>query len=145
MGSRNLTPKPEGSRPEGRSSGGFAGLDHKLYYSISEVAEMTGLKPYVLRFWEKEFPFLNPKKNRAGNRSYQQKDIDLINQIKHLLYDEGYTIEGAKSKLKTFRYEDEEAKLVSEKMRLKNLLMEVRREISELLGFLSDSKSSKVS
>jgi DNA-binding transcriptional MerR regulator len=141
MGSRNSTPKSEGSRPAER----IAGLDHKLYYSISEVAEITGLKAYVLRFWEKEFPFLNPKKNRAGNRSYQQKDIDLINQIKHLLYDEGYTIEGAKSKLKTFRYEDEEAKLVAEKMRLKNLLMEVRRELSELLGFLSDSKNSKVS
>jgi DNA-binding transcriptional MerR regulator len=141
MGSRNSTPKSEGSRPAER----IAGLDHKLYYSISEVAEMTGLKAYVLRFWEKEFSFLNPKKNRAGNRSYQQKDIDLINQIKHLLYDEGYTIEGAKSKLKTFRYEDEEARLVTEKMRLKNLLTEVRKELAELLGLLSDSKNSKVS
>jgi DNA-binding transcriptional MerR regulator len=124
MGSKNLTSK----------------LDHKLYYSISEVAEMTGLEPYVLRFWEKEFPLLKPKKNRAGNRSYQQKDIDLINQIKHLLYDEGYTIDGAKSKLKTLRYEDEEAKLVTEKMRLKNLLMEVRKELSELLKIVSGSE-----
>lgn len=121
MGSKNLTPK----------------LDSKIYHSISEVAEMTGLKPYVLRFWEKEFPFLKPKKNRAGNRSYQQKDIDLINQIKHLLYDEGYTIEGAKSRLGNLRHEDEEAKLVSEKMRLKNLLTEIRRELSELLKSLS--------
>jgi DNA-binding transcriptional MerR regulator len=129
MGSKNLTPKSEKSR--------LAGLDHKLYYSISEVAEMIGLEPYVLRFWEKEFSLLKPKKNRAGNRSYQQKDIDLINQIKHFLYDEGYTIDGAKSKLKTLRYEDEEAKLVTEKMRLKNLLMEVRKELSELLKTLS--------
>jgi len=132
MGSKNLTPKSEKAR--------FAGPDHKLYYSISEVAEMTGLEPYVLRFWEKEFPLLKPKKNRAGNRSYQQKDIDLINQIKHLLYDEGYTIDGAKSKLKTLRYGDEEAKLVTEKMRLKNLLMEVRKEISELLKIVSSSE-----
>lgn len=117
-------------------------LESKLYYSISEVAEMTGLKPYVLRFWEKEFPFLKPKKNRAGNRSYQQKDIDLINQIKHLLYDEGYTIEGARSRFKTLRYEDEEAKLVAEKMRLKNLLVEVKKELSDLLKILSDSKDS---
>jgi DNA-binding transcriptional MerR regulator len=124
MGSKNFTSK----------------LDHKLYYSISEVAEMTGLEPYVLRFWEKEFPLLKPKKNRAGNRSYQQKDIDLINQIKHFLYDEGYTIDGAKSKLKTLRYEDEEAKLVTEKMRLKNLLMEVRKELSELLKIVSTSE-----
>ena len=132
MGSKNLTPKSEKSR--------FAGPDHKLYYSISEVAEMTGLEPYVLRFWEKEFPLLKPKKNRAGNRSYQQKDIDLINQIKHFLYDEGYTIDGAKSKLKTLRYEGEEAKLVTEKMRLKNLLMEVRKELSELLKVVSSSE-----
>jgi DNA-binding transcriptional MerR regulator len=132
MGSKNLTPKSEKSRS--------AGLDHKLYYSISEVAEMTGLEPYVLRFWEKEFPLLKPKKNRAGNRSYQQKDIDLINQIKHFLYDEGYTIDGAKSKLKTLRYEDDEAKLVTEKMRLKNLLMEVRKELSELLKIVSSSE-----
>jgi DNA-binding transcriptional MerR regulator len=124
MGSKNFTSK----------------LDHKLYYSISEVAEMTGLEPYVLRFWEKEFPLLKPKKNRAGNRSYQQKDIDLINQIKHLLYDEGYTIDGAKSKLKTLRYGDEEAKLVTEKMRLKNLLMEVKKELSELLKIVSSSE-----
>ena len=121
MGSKNLIPE----------------LDSKLYYSISEVADMTGLKPYVLRFWEREFPFLKPKKNRAGNRSYQQKDIDLINQIKHFLYDEGYTIEGAKSKLKTLRYEGEEAKLVAEMMRLKNLLIEIRKELSELLKSLS--------
>ena len=121
MGSKNLTSK----------------LDSKLYYSISEVAEMTGLKPYVLRFWEKEFPLLKPKKNRAGNRSYQQKDIELLNQIKHLLYDEGYTIEGAKSRLKMLRSEDDEAKLVAEKMRLKNLLIEIRKELSELLKSLS--------
>jgi DNA-binding transcriptional MerR regulator len=112
-------------------------VSNKLYYSISEVAEMTGLEPYVLRFWEKEFPLLKPKKNRAGNRSYQQKDIDLINQIKHLLYDEGYTIEGAKSRLKTLRYDDE-AMLVVEKMRLQNLLMEIRRGLAELLKILSD-------
>ena len=90
-----------------------------------------------MRFWEKEFSFLNPKKNRAGNRSYQQKDIDLINQIKHLLYDEGYTIEGARSRLKVLRNEDDEAKLVAEKMRLKNLLMEIRKELTELLKSLS--------
>ncbi len=112
-------------------------LAEKMYYSISEVAEMNGLKPYVLRFWEKEFSFLKPKKNRAGNRSYQQKDIDLINQIKHLLYDEGYTIEGARSRLRSLRHEDDEAKLVTEKMRLKNLLMEIRKELTELLKTLS--------
>ncbi|NIM98928.1 MAG: MerR family transcriptional regulator [candidate division Zixibacteria bacterium] len=108
----------------------------KLYCSISEVAEITGVKAYVLRFWEKEFALLKPKKNRAGNRSYQQKDIDLVNQIKHLLYEEGYTIEGAKSKLKNLRRNDL-GPVVAEKMELQNLLAEIRKEISALLKILS--------
>ena len=108
----------------------------KLYYSISEVAEATGIKPYVLRFWEKEFGLLKPKKNRAGNRSYQQKDIDLINQIKHLLYEEGYTIEGAKSKLKSLKRDDKRPQ-VAEKMRLQSLLVEIRKELSALVEILS--------
>ena len=113
-----------------------ASTKEKLYYSISEVAKKTDVKPYVLRFWEKEFSHLKPKKNRAGNRSYQQKDIDLINQIKHLLYEEGYTIEGAKSKLKELKHDDLGA-VVAEKMRLQNLLVEIRKEISALLKILS--------
>ena len=113
-----------------------ASTNDKLYYSISEVAQLTGIKPYVLRFWEKEFAILRPKKNKAGNRSYQQKDIDLINQIKHLLYEEGYTIEGAKSKLKNFRHDDL-GPVVAEKMRLQSLLAEIKKEISALLEILS--------
>jgi DNA-binding transcriptional MerR regulator len=108
----------------------------KLYYSISEVAEITGVKAYVLRFWEKEFTLLKPRKNRAGNRSYQQKDIDLVNQIKHLLYEEGYTIEGAKSRLKNLRRNDL-GPVVAEKMELQNLLAEIRKELSALLEILS--------
>ena len=66
----------------------------KLYYSIKEVSELTKLKPYVLRYWESEFSQLKPKKNRAGNRTYKQNDIDLIIHIKTLLYDKKYTIKG---------------------------------------------------
>ena len=72
----------------------------KLYYSISEVSEVTGLKQYVLRYWETEFPQLNPNKNRAGNRTYKTNDIDLILEIKSLLYDRKFTIKGAKQYLK---------------------------------------------
>jgi DNA-binding transcriptional MerR regulator len=71
----------------------------KLYYSITEVAELTNVKPHVLRYWETEFKALRPKKNRAGNRTYRSSDIELIQNIKKLLYDEGYTIAGAKKKL----------------------------------------------
>ena len=72
----------------------------KLYYSIGEVSEMTGLKQYVLRYWESEFSQLNPSKNSAGNRNYRKSDIDLINEIKDLLYDRRFTIKGAKQHLK---------------------------------------------
>jgi DNA-binding transcriptional MerR regulator len=68
----------------------------KLYYSISEVSKLTGLEQYILRYWETEFEQLKPGKNRAGNRIYTNKDIKLILQIKRLLRDEKYTIEGAK-------------------------------------------------
>jgi len=72
----------------------------KLYYSIGEVSTVTELKQYVLRYWESEFPQLSPAKNRAGNRIYRDKDIELILFIKSLLYDRKYTIEGARQKLK---------------------------------------------
>jgi len=71
----------------------------KMYYSISEVAEMTGVKPHVLRYWETEFPSLRPKKNRAGNRNYRPKDIKAILVIRNLLYKEKFTISGARKKL----------------------------------------------
>jgi len=71
----------------------------KVYYSITEISELTKVKPHVLRYWESEFPVLSPRKNRAGNRVYQGKEIKLIFLIKHLLYEEGYTIAGAKKKL----------------------------------------------
>jgi len=72
----------------------------KLYYSIGEVSEITDLKQYVLRYWESEFSQLKPSKNSAGNRNYKKSDIDLINEIKGLLYNRRYTIKGAKQHLK---------------------------------------------
>tara|TARA_B100000029_G_scaffold409101_1_gene410572 strand:+ start:218 stop:622 length:405 start_codon:yes stop_codon:yes gene_type:complete len=72
----------------------------KLYYSIGEVSEITELKQYVLRYWESEFSQLRPAKNSAGNRNYRKSDIDLINEIKSLLYKRHYTIKGAKQYLK---------------------------------------------
>ena len=72
----------------------------KLYYSISEVSEITGLKQYVLRYWETEFLQLRPKKNKAGNRIYRSHDINTILEIKSLLYDRKFTIKGAQQHLK---------------------------------------------
>ena len=110
----------------------------KLYYSISEVSKITGLKQYVLRYWETEFPELHPAKNRAGNRIYRDKDIDLIKKIKSLLYDEKFTIEGARHKLR------EEEDFDNSQMRLhfglskpRKLIEEIRKEAEEVLGLLA--------
>ena len=109
----------------------------KIYYSISEVSDLTGIKPYVLRFWEKEFPILKPKKNRAGNRSYQLKDIDTINQIKHLLYDDGYTIEGARTRLKDSKQKKRGGSKQKENIRLKSILSDIKKELNEILKSIS--------
>ena len=71
----------------------------KLYYAIGEVSELTRLKAYVLRYWETEFSQLKPPKNRAGNRTYRQRDIDIILKIKDLLYNKKFTIDGARKML----------------------------------------------
>lgn len=79
----------------------------KAYYSIGEVCDLTGLKPHVLRYWETQFDVLSPTKNRAGNRVYRPKEIELILLVKHLLYEEKYTIEGANKRLLEMRKEGE--------------------------------------
>jgi DNA-binding transcriptional MerR regulator len=72
----------------------------KLYYSIGEVAEMFDVNTSLIRFWEKEFKIIQPKKNRKGNRMFTPKDIDNLQLIYHLLKERGYTIEGAKKKIR---------------------------------------------
>jgi len=69
------------------------------FFSIGEVCELTALKPHVLRYWESQFRFLSPTKTRAGNRAYQRREIEMIQLVKHLLYTERYTIDGARQKL----------------------------------------------
>jgi len=73
------------------------------FFSIGEVCDLTGLKAHVLRYWESQFRFLSPAKNRSGNRVYQRKEIELILLVKHLLYTEKYTIDGARQKLNDHR------------------------------------------
>jgi DNA-binding transcriptional MerR regulator len=83
----------------------------KLYYSISEVCGLTGLEQHVLRYWESEFPQLRPKKNRSGNRAYRTKEIKIIRYIKYLLYEEMYTIPGAKKKMADMNMADLDGQL----------------------------------
>jgi DNA-binding transcriptional MerR regulator len=114
--------------------------DKKTYYSISEVCEETLLEQHVLRYWETEFPQLRPKKNRARNRAYRLKDIKLIKYIKHLLYNEHFTIVGAKKKLsETSNYEIEtqmQLPLPIIKPADPNFAAILRKDIQEVLKIL---------
>ncbi len=73
------------------------------FFSIGDVCELTELKPHVLRYWESQFKFLSPAKNRSGNRVYTRREVELVMLVKHLLYTEKYTIEGAKQKVDEHR------------------------------------------
>lgn len=74
-------------------------IPEKLFFKIGEVCELVEVQPHVLRYWESEFPMLTPQKNRAGQRTYRRRDVELVMRIKQLLYEEGFTIAGAKKKL----------------------------------------------
>jgi DNA-binding transcriptional MerR regulator len=76
-------------------------IPNKLFFKIGEVCEITDTQPYVLRYWESEFPALAPAKNSSGQRIYRRKDIETVLRIKQLLYDEGFTIAGAKKRLES--------------------------------------------
>lgn len=116
----------------------------KLYYSISEVSRLTALEQYILRYWETEFEQLKPGKNRAGNRIYTNKDIKLILQIKQLLREEKYTIEGAKKILDELNFENvvsapkeaetDKKKIIPQKSYKKDL-----EDIKNLLLFIQSS------
>jgi DNA-binding transcriptional MerR regulator len=77
------------------------------FYSIGDVCNLTDLKPHVLRYWESQFRFLHPAKNRSGNRVYQRKEIELIMLVKQLLYEEKFTIDGARQKIDDYKKEGE--------------------------------------
>jgi len=119
----------------GKAAGKKSSSD-KLYYSISEVSRITGLQPYVLRYWEKEFSVLKPKKNRSGNRTYTEKDIELVNRIKHLRSKEKLTIAGARTKLMMKR-SSEQKTTMHNSARSKTLIGQIRKEVEDLLRFFS--------
>ena len=113
-------------------------IPDKLYFKIGEVSELLGVEPYVLRFWETEFPHLTPKKSGPGHRLYRRKDVELLLRIKHLLYEKRFTIEGARQ---TLQSEGRSPKARVSKRAQKELfpedpLPEIRRELSAILNLL---------
>jgi DNA-binding transcriptional MerR regulator len=105
------------------------------FYSIGEVCGLTDLKPHVLRYWESQFRFLNPAKNRSGNRVYKGREVELIMLVKHLLYTEKFTIDGARQRIDHYRRTGELR--VSARQALQaELAQEVRSTIEEAVAIL---------
>lgn len=109
-------------------------LPDKLFFKIGEVSSITGVKPYVLRYWEEEFDCIKPQKSNSRQRLYRRKDVETIIRIKGLLYDEKYTIAGAKIKL---RQKSDDGGGISQKLsRVEEILHSVRDEADGLAGWL---------
>lgn len=109
------------------------------FFAIGDVCQMTDLKPHVLRYWESQFRFLNPAKNRSGNRVYQRREIELIMLVKHLLYTEKYTIEGARQRIDEYRRTGNlkvEARVALQHETIQNL----RAELQDVLDLLDENK-----
>ena len=87
-------------------------IPEKIYFKIGEVCELVGVQAHVLRYWETEFPMLSPQKNRSGQRSYRRRDVEIALRIKQLLYEEMFTIAGAKKKLQAEMRETTKLKVV---------------------------------
>src|ERR1700678_3677504 len=100
-------------------------IPDKLFFRIGEVSEIVGVEPYVLRYWESEFPGLSPKKSSSGQRMFRRKDVDLLLNIKQLLYDKKFTIEGARKALQK----------PSEPV-VENPLPGIRKAVAEILQLL---------
>ncbi len=118
----------------------MAGIPDKLFFRIGEVSQLVGVKEYVLRYWESEFPGLSPRKSSSGQRMFRRKDVELLLRIKHLLYDQKFTIEGARKALQ----EKSKPAAARETKRSTqadlfgvNPLPEIRRQLSEILQLLS--------
>jgi DNA-binding transcriptional MerR regulator len=103
-------------------------IPNKLFFKISEVCEIVGVEPYVLRFWETEFPNFAPEKSKSGHRVYKRKDVENVLRIKELLYDRGFTIAGARKHLARSRG--------SRKEERDEVLARIRKELQDILTLL---------
>jgi len=115
--------------PDSAPSGGLAPIPAKRYFTIGEVGALCDIKPHVLRYWETEFPTLSPIKRRGNRRYYQRHDVLLVRQIKSLLYEHGYTIEGARARLEGGQAQ-QDARLSTQ------LIRQMRTELERILKVL---------
>ena len=117
-------------------------IPDKLYFKIGEVSQLVGVEPYVLRYWESEFPGLSPRKSNTGQRMFRRKDVEMLFHIKELLYEKKFTIEGARKALKSGKIdavvtEPESLKRQEELFPSTNPLPGIRQELADILKLLS--------
>lgn len=112
------------------------------FFSIGDVCGLTGLKPHVLRYWESQFKFLSPAKNRSGNRVYQRKEVELIMLVKHLLYSEKYTIDGARQKIDDHRKAGE-LRTVARAALDSQTVGSIEQDLKEILALLDGTQPNK--
>jgi len=113
-------------------------LPEKIYFKIGEVSEIVGVEPYVLRYWETEFEVLKPSKAPSRHRLYKKRDVELLLEIKRLLYSEGFTIEGARKKLReTKKDEKNQLKLPLSEQKFKRALAKLKKELESLRRLVS--------
>ena len=113
-------------------------LSNKVYFMIGGVSRIVGVKPYVLRYWETEFELLKPGKAPSRHRMYKKKDVELLLEIKRLLYVEGFTIEGARKKLKEVKKEErQQLKLALPDSNYKITLVKIKKDLQSLRKMLS--------
>jgi DNA-binding transcriptional MerR regulator len=113
-----------------------AEIPDKLYFRIGEVSGLVGVEPYVLRYWETEFPAVGPKKSDTGHRMYRRKEVELLLRIKYLLYEKKYTIEGARQYLSTIGKRRRPVKNEQRELFSGDALPEIRKELAAILDLL---------
>jgi len=113
-------------------------LPEKIYFKIGEVSEIVAVEPYVLRYWETEFELLKPSKAPSKHRLYKKRDVELLLEIKRLLYTEGFTIEGARKKLREAKKEEKnQLKLPLSEQKYKSALVKLKKELETLRRLVS--------
>lgn len=110
----------------------------RLYYSISEVSDMIGVKPHVLRYWETQFKMLRPKKGRGGARMYRKRDVEVLFEVKQLLYENRFTIAGARRKLLDDRQSREQMELTFARTDREEMLRALRKDLEGLLAMVQN-------
>jgi DNA-binding transcriptional MerR regulator len=116
----------------------------RLYYSISEVSDLIGVKPHVLRYWETQFKMLRPKKGRGGARMYRKRDIDVLFEIKTLLYDQRFTIAGARRRILDERADGkEQIELPFSKLDREEMLRGLKKDMEGLLNLLRQEAQAR--